>query len=444
MDNAVAFETGKYFSKEDYYKDKSCASFSGLKVYARCETLYRDIFVTKVYEEPDHDYFTYGKLVDAMVTETPEFIQENFVRVERRVNPEDALKIENVIKQLESDIDEKTAKIEEKLGAKKEAAKTKAAEARRKANDAIMAKPDGDHSKLISKAEELEKALETFEEDNADKTLLKGIESCKRQIQENKEKLALIAGFADKIQVTNALWENAESTALAIKTHPSFTTMEFNGITSQQVFTVEIDGVPFKGKLDHLKLSPALTKLYSIYIAGQMTLEDLQIRIREDIHPEDRWAIITDVKTCKDLRTLEPYNKHYRGQLANYRMLVASTLLIPITNIRCRILAADKMNNDYKKCELFEYTHESLEDMVGDILAWSKLWYQSIQSGRYVSDKEKRGWGQECFTCTECRFCPFSTKPGEPVLVAGSRFGTEVPPALTDDNTSTADTVLDY
>lgn len=56
--------------------------------------------MTKTYEEPEQDYFVYGKLVDAMLTEKPEFIAENFIRVDRKINPADALKFENQIKTL--------------------------------------------------------------------------------------------------------------------------------------------------------------------------------------------------------------------------------------------------------------------------------------------------------------------------------------------------------
>jgi len=237
---------------------------------------------------------------------------------------------------------------------------------------------------------------------------------------------------------------NAEETALAIQSHPSFSNIVFNDVTSQQIFRSMKDGIPRKGKLDHLKLSPALTRFYAIYAANQMTLQELQTRIRDEVHPQDLWAIITDVKTCKSIEGLEPYNNHYRGQLGFYQDLVSDTLLIPVQNIRCRILAADKLSNDFKKCELFEYTQASLDELKVDVEAWVKIWWQRQQEKRYVSAKEKHGWHQKCFTCSECRFCPFSMKPGEPVMVAGPRFGEGGTPAPLVDDISTADAVLDY
>lgn len=444
-----ALDPRTFFTKDGYYKDRSCASFSLLKLYSKCETLCRDIFVTKVYEEPEHDYFIYGNLVDALLTESAQYLSENFVRVERRVNPEDALRIENKIKDLETEILEKEAKIEEKLGEKKAAETTKVLKLRSALNDKILKKPDADYSKDLAKITEAENALPGKLEEimqNADKTLVKGIETRRANILEEKEKLALIASLVDKQQVTGSIWENAEETALALRTHPSFAQMEFNSFTSQQVFAVMADGVPFKGKLDHLKLSPALTKLYSIYISGQMTLEDMQTRIREDVHADDLWAIITDIKTCRDLKSLEPWSTHYRGQLGTYQVLVGSTLLIPKENIRCRILVADKINNSFKKAELLEYTQASLDELQPNIWEWARYWKaNALDQGIYVSDKAKRGWNQECFTCTECRLSPFSNKVGEPVLVSGPRFGGETPRPLTDaDGMTTADAVLEY
>ena len=428
-------------SKEDYYKDSGSVSFSALKVFSKCETLYRDIFVDKTYEEPEYDYFVYGKLVDAMVTEKPEFIPENFVRVERKIKPEDALKFENQIKDLEKEIDEK-----EKQNDAKKADKRAALE--KKMNDVsikMTAKREKDpKASVTAELEKIQGLQEEIKNLPGDKTIEKGIESRRSQVAEIKAQLATIKQLADKIQVTNSIWVNAEETALALKAHPSYSNLEFNEATSQRIFTSNRGGIPRKGKLDHLKLSPSLTRYYAIYAAGQMTLEDLQQRIRDDVHPQDLWAIITDIKTCKNVRELEPFNKHYRGQLGFYQDLVSDTLLIPITNIRCRILVADKLNNDFKKCELFEYTQAALDELKPDVEAWVRIWWERQQTKKYVSAKEKSGWHQKCFTCSECRFCPFSTRPGDPVVVNGPRFTSEGDAAPLVDDISTADAALEY
>lgn len=405
-------------TKPDYYKDYKSISYSTIKLFSRCETLFRDQYVTKTYEEPDHDYFIYGKLVDAMVTEPAEFIDENFVRVERKVNPEDALKYENDIVDLKKEISEKNSQIEQKKEVKRNAIREKVKK--------IEEKITGDKVSADVRSEGLEKIAKLSKEMDeipSDKTLEKGVEGRRTQVEELKTKLSYIQELADKIQVTNSIWLNAEDTALAIKAHPSYSNLVFNQVTSQQIFRSNKGGIPRKGKLDHLKLSPALTRYYAIYAAEQMTLEKLQEHIRNDIHKEDLWAIITDVKTCKDLKSLEPYNNHYRGQLGFYQDLVSDVLLIPIENIRCRILVADKLSNGFKKCELFEYDQTALDEIKPDVEAWVKIWFLRQQTGEYISAKAKKGMAQECFTCSECRFCPFSKNPGEPVQISGPRFG---------------------
>lgn len=381
----------KLIDKDDYYKDTSFASFSGIKVFSRCETLYRDIFVTKIYEEPEQDYFVYGKLVDAMVTEKPEFISEHFIQVERKIKPEDALKFENQIKELEAEIAAKEAE--------------------------IAVKPN--------------------------KTTEKGIASRKEKIVSIQASLDAIKSLADKQQVTPSIWDNAEQTALALKTHPYFSNMEFNEVTSQQIFTCVIDGIPRKGKLDHLKLSPALTKIYAIWKAGQISVEEMHAKIRE-LNENDLWAVITDIKTCYDVAKLEPFNNHYRGQLRFYQDLVHHVLLIPIAKIKCQILVADKLSSEFKKAELFQYTQEALDDLWPDVLAWIHLWQVAMKTGEFKSAKEKDGMNQKCFTCSECRFCPLSKKAGEPVMVSGPRFGKSDENVPITQDLTTADAVLEY
>ena len=428
-------------TKEDYYKDTGCISFSSVKVFSRCETLYRDLFVDKTYEEPEYDYFVYGKLVDAMISEPEAFIAENFVRVERKIKAEDALRFENTITMLRQEIKDKEEKIESKRFAKKNEIQEKIDKLKSSMDAKKLKKPDVD---LTKDGEKLTGFLNDMKEIPADKTLEKGIESRKAEIAEVQKNLDLIKEMADKIQVTNSVWINAEETAQAIKSHPSFSNLEFNQVTSQQIFRSNRGGIPRKGKLDHLKLSPALTKFYAIYAAGQMTLEELQGRIRADVHPEDLWAIITDIKTCRDIKTLEPYNNHYRGQLGFYQDLVSDTLLIPIDKIRCRILAADKLNNDFKKCELFEYSQPALDELKPDVEAWIQIWWNHHQARQYISAKAKHGWHQDCYTCSECRFCPFSMKPGEPVMVSGKRFDSNAPRSIGGEELSTADAMIDY
>lgn len=356
----------KLFDKDDYYKDLEYVSYSGLRVFSKCETLYRDMFVTKIYEEPDHEYFIYGKLVDAMITENKQCLEDNFIMVERKSNIEDALKFENNIKELKIEIESLKPKVEK-----------------------------------------------------GNQVAIKGVAKREKEIAEYQARLEAIKNIATKQQITPAMWREAEATALAIKTHPFFQNMEFTELTSQQVFTCEIDGTKRKGKLDFLKLSPKVRELYGLYKANMIDFGELQKQLAQ-LDPRDKSAKIIDVKTCYSIQKLEPW--HYRGQLKMYQDLVAATLLIPIENIECYILAGDKVTNNFKMAELFLFTQKALDEIAPDIEAWIQKWDMAMKNKIFVSDKQKNGMDQSCFTCSDCRFCPLSQKPGDPVVINQPRF----------------------
>lgn len=357
--------------KDDYYKDTEFISCSHIKLFDKCEKLYYDTYVSKVYEEGDKDYFTYGKLVDAFLSESTEFVKENFVLVERKINVEDTLKYENEIQSLKN---------------------------------------------YLAAPEFLEKIAK------GNKVAQKGLEKRTKEIADLEEKLEVIKSLGSKIQVTTALWREAEETALAIKTHPSFVYLEWNNLTSQQMLIETINGIPRKGRLDHLKLSPAMTKIYAIYKANKITKDEMRAQIKELNH-NDWWAIVTDLKTCYDLVKLEPFNDlNYRGQVAFYRDLVANFFGIPHLNVKGRLLVGDKATNRFKMSELFEYPQEALDEKMPWIEETCKRLYDAKKSGIFISEKEKHGLNQHCFKCSECRFCPFSNKPGEPVMISAPRF----------------------
>lgn len=358
----------KILTKEEYYNDTKFISFSGINTFSKCETLFRDTYITKTYQEPEHDYFVYGKLVDAMVTEPADFVAQNFVLVDKRVKPEDALRYENEIKTLESEI-----------------------------------------------AEKQEKA------DAGNKTAMKGVESRGKKIDELKEKLRVIRDIDGKTQVTRALWIDAEETALAIKTHAYYKTLEFNQFTSQQIIVTNVRGIVRKGRLDHLKLCPQIERLYKLYVANQITYEQMVEKIKQ-LNPDDLWAVITDIKTCADMEKLEPYNNHYRGQLGFYQDLVHNFFFIPIEKIKCQILAGDKKSNRFKMAELFSYTQAAIDDIKKDVEDWVKKWKNAVETNTFVSSKAKFSMKQDCFTCMECSQAPFSLVPGQPVLISEPRF----------------------
>jgi hypothetical protein len=358
-------------SKEEYDLESKFINFSGLKVFSKCETLYRDIFVTKVYKEPERDYFLYGKLVDALVTETPQYIKDHFILVDKKVKPEDALKYENEIKTLENEIEATKEKCEA-----------------------------------------------------GNKTAIKGRESRLKKIEELQLRLSAIRDIDGKEQITNSIWVNAEETALALKTHPHYSNLEFNEFTSQQILVASVGSAIRKGRLDHLKLCPQIEKLYRLYVAKQISYEEMTDKITA-MDQSELWAVITDIKTCYDIAKLEPYSTHWRGQLGFYQDIVSEFFLIPRKQIKCQILVADKLSSTFKKSELFEYSQESLDELKPDVEAWIALWQKAKETNTFVSAKERKGMKQECYTCQECRNCPFSMKPGQPVMVTEPRFATK-------------------
>ncbi len=383
-------ENQKLLGKDDYYEDSKYISFSAIKVFSKCETLYRDIFLDKTYQEPDHDYFLYGKLVDAMVTESDEYLRNHFILVDKKVKVEDALKFENEIKTLQSEIDNLAEKVEA-----------------------------------------------------GNKTAIKGKESRLKKIEEIHGKLAAIRNIDGKEQVTNSIWENAEQTALALKTHPYYSSMEFNEFTSQQIIVADVRDTMRKGRLDHLKLCPQIEKLYKLYVTNQISYDEMATKITA-MRQDELWAVITDIKTCYDLAKLEPYNTHYRGQLGFYQDLVKEFFLIPTKQIKCQILAADKLSSTFKKSELFLYSQESIDELKPDVEAWVKLWKQAVQTKKFISAKAKNGINQTCFTCQECRFAPFSSVPGQPFLVTKSRFGGTTKSDELDEAPTQNETVIEY
>lgn len=355
-------------NKEDYYQDTKCVSFSMLRDFEKCETLYREKHIDKLYTEPDHDYLTYGKLVDAFVTESPEYVKNNFVLVDKRVKPEDALKYENTIARLQ---------------------------------------------------EELVPINEKAAEGN--KTAIKGKAKREADIADYQSRLTALKNMVGKEQVTKALWEEAEQTALAIKTHAYYSSMTFDQFTSQQIFTVKIGGIMRKGRLDHLKLCPQIEKLYKLFIAKQISYQEMGNKIAQ-FDPRELWAIITDIKTCYSIKEVEPFNEHWRGQLAYYQDLVSEFLLIPAANIKCQILAGDKVSNNFKLSELFSFPQDALDErkeVLNDLVV---RWKKAVDTNTFISAKVKKGFEQECYTCQECRQAPFSKVPGQAVMVAKARF----------------------
>lgn len=346
------------------YKNLLNINHSAMRVFNTCPNLYREQFITKVYEEPDKDYFLYGSLVDCLLTE-PDKLKEHFVRVDSKLDPLDALKYEQKIKELELE----------------------------------MNTPDKKGETMIEKAA------------RENKTALSGVESRKTKIQELHVKCAAIKQLGTKEQVTNAVWQNAEETAEAIKNNPMFRELTFNEFTSQQVFVDSEAGR--KGRLDYVRFSPPIQTLYASYSANLIDIETLRSGIN-DLDEKSKYGTIVDVKTTYLISKFEP--EQYASQLAVYQHLVFAT-----TGIKCRcfIIAGDKDTN-CKRSQDYELSQPLLDRAWNRYLQVEGTFLKCQKANVWPSAKELWGTQQECFRCSICKDRPFSFN--EPLLVNGPLF----------------------
>lgn len=195
-------------NEKEYYDDSEYISFSGLKLFSKCPTLYKEVYKDKTLKQEDHDYFVYGKVVDALITESPEYFKEHFMVVSRTVDPEKKLSLE---------------------------VKLKDAQAEYKKRGEILAKNPNN------------------------KTALKGEASWAEKIGEIEKQIYEINNIGDKIQVTTSIYENAIATAEAIKADPVIKYFYFSPETCQKILVTEnlFGKYKGKGKLDYLYLEGA-------------------------------------------------------------------------------------------------------------------------------------------------------------------------------------------
>jgi len=59
-------------------------SYSALKTFSVCPNLYKEMYLTKEYVEPHHDYFDYGHIVDSLTTSLLGAVDINWEVVKRR------------------------------------------------------------------------------------------------------------------------------------------------------------------------------------------------------------------------------------------------------------------------------------------------------------------------------------------------------------------------
>lgn len=349
-------------SEKDYRQDSSNVNHSALKyAFNVCPNLYREQYITKVYEEPEKDYFLYGSLVDCLLT-TPEDTGKKFVRVDKKLDPADALKYEQAIKELQLE----------------------------------MNTPDKKGETMLEKAEK------------GNKTSQAGIDKREREMEELRTRLSNIRELGSKQQITNGMWQDAYETADAIKNNPMFKELSFDEFSSQQVFVDP--ATQRKGMLDYVRFSTPLQKLYVLYKAGSLD-HDAFLRGVADLSEESRSGIIVDIKTTKLISEFEP--EIYASQLAIYQRLVEA-----VTGVRCRcfIIAGDK-DPKCKRSQDYELSQSLIDRAWGRFVQVESAFRECKEEDNWPSAKELWGTKQQCFRCSICKDRPFSfTKP---LLVEG-------------------------
>lgn len=347
-----------------YREDMVNTNHSALRVFNTCPNLYNEQYNLKTYEEPDKDYFIYGSLVDRILT-SPSDVDKYFVRVERQLDPSDALKYEQKIKDLEAE----------------------------------MVIPDKKGISMVEKSE------------SGNKTALAGIEKREREIEDLRMRLSKIKELGQKQQVTDAMWQNALATADAIKANPFFQELKFDEFTSQQVFIDPKNNR--KGMLDYVRLSPPAQKLYAAYKANLLDRDALRTGIME-LSPKSRVGRIVDIKTTYLLSKFEP--EMYATQLAVYQKLVEQLMGITCD---CFIVAGDK-DSDCKRAQDYQLSQALLDRAWNRYLAVEVAFRECSKLNKWPSAKELWGTKQECFRCSVCKDRPFSFDG--PLLVNGPLF----------------------
>lgn len=336
------------------YNSLDYSSFSGLKTFSICPKLYHEQYVLKTYTEPDRDYFIYGSLVDAIVTQ-PETVADRFIQVDRRADPEKGLHYEERIKELTSEIYEQK---------------------------------DAKGKSLQERAEE------------GNKTAVKGKEKREQEIEDLKARIRAVRERDTKIQITPALWTDAHETAESIKANPFFKTLVWDEFSSQQIIVDVASGR--KGILDYMRLSPTAQKLYGLWKIGAVSTEEYRARMAE-LSPQDRRGVIVDIKTTAQLSKLDPLI--YANQLAWYRKLVET-----MTNgivCKCFIIVGDK-DPEKKKTQDFEYAPALLDQALDTVCTVEKAFLHAKKHDAWAPAKQLRGRAQTCFRCSMCSERPFS------------------------------------
>jgi hypothetical protein len=332
-------------------------NFSGLKLFRQCPNLYKERYIDGTYTPEQKDYFLYGSLVDAMLTD-PTNVDNRFVMVSR--------------------------------------------------------KKDVSPLELASKKNELEQEISgLLEKANAgNKTAQKGINSRQTKIAEIDEQLADVNENESREQVTPSMWHDASETAEAIADLDLWKRLT----KAAHIFQPSLESTSLKrrGTLDVLSGSAPVIQLYRLcFVEKTIAYEEFRKAVNE-LPEADRWLVIADAKTTKDLKEFnaQKVSEMYAGQLSYYRSLVRDIFGIEPA---CVIIAADKANG-FKMAQEYLFEASTLDWADNATKAIEEAFWRCAATGEWPAAKEISGSAQECFTCSKCRVRPHS-KTDLPCLV---------------------------
>jgi len=241
-------------------KASTVINYHGLKTFSTCPLLFKEQLIDKTYVQSEKDYFIYGHIVDHILSGTPEKIDEEFVLVDRKADPEKILSYKSKIKDLESKI-----------------------------------------YALREKAE------------SGNKVAIKGIEKRKSDILDIKAKIDLCEAQGGKTQVTPAIWDSAHETARCMMEHSFYKKLDIvPGSTTQ----IELIAGSRRGTADYISFrDPIAQQIWVLYLTNSISHEELKAKLPEDASP-----IIVDFKTAFSIPKLEPMK--YANQLWYYRSML--------------------------------------------------------------------------------------------------------------------------
>lgn len=338
---------------QEYRLNFDMVSYSEIKLFSQCPRLYFEQYVLRTHVQADKDYFTYGQVADALLTQ-PWTLDEKFVRVSR--------------------------------------------------------KSDGGYLKEVEEMQKLEAKIAELEpQADANKTKAKSLAKARLDLEETRARIVEMKSIGERIQVTGAIWDNAHETAEVIKRNPFYASqilplIETNrGSFQQMIYDMETHG---KGTLDILYLSPGLQAVLDTFRAGTLTKQDA---LEEAAKVEDKTGFIVDIKTTFAMSKMSPVM--YAAQLGYYQSIIQEILGVKLP---CFTVVGDK-DSTTKVAQDFAYSQDVLDRELGKLLAVKKILLKSLelykgsqQEQWFPSAKILRGVKQDCFTCSRCKERPYS------------------------------------